>query len=219
MDPVYLGNNYELIITSASIADATKKWRNTFGILQTSGTPAYADDIVAKAVEFMTHNQWHDSQVISAELRLWQRGDVPFEDQGYVWLVEGIDAVGIAEAHYSFGDSASADGDICLLVHKEQAAVGGRIGKLFLHNLIRASMIDNTVGGRPVFNSDGSTLPGLVTADAVATFGTDFFGSGADPAYVTQHWAQKPTVQTPFYRLLSGFTGIRLTEHQLGRGQ
>src|SRR5262249_50170612 len=120
-----LANVYELIVTSAATADSTRRWRNTVDIYQTAGAPEYGDDIVAQYIEFLANNQWHDSQIISAQLRPRQWGDVPLEDEGFIWQVEGIDTVGTAMAHYSFSESASADGDIALLVHKEQAVLGG----------------------------------------------------------------------------------------------
>lgn len=219
MAAVTLANAYELIVTSANLDDPTKRWRNTFGIYQTGSAPAYGDDIVGQTIDFLAQNQWHDSQVITAQLRNWSRGDVPLEDEGFIWQVEGINEGGSAMAHYSFSEDAPADGDICMLVHKTQAAVGGRIGKLYLHNLIRTGMITYVVGGRPVFQEAEAALPSLVTADAAATFDAGFFGVAASPGFCTIHYAAHDLAATPFKRGLSAFTGIRLTEHQLGRGQ
>jgi hypothetical protein len=213
---VTFANHFTLRVTSANIDEPTSKWMNTIDILSTAGAPDPDSDIVGAFIAAIADNQWHDSQVISAALTNWTRGDVPLDEQGNLWERENIDQVGDAKAVYDLTESGPADTDICMLMHKAQASPGGRIGKLFLHNLFRADMVDNQVGRKPTIVSGLAGFPALVTANFTLNMG-DFFGASANPGFVTVHWSAKPGAAAPFARGITEIDAIRLTEHQFGR--
>lgn len=212
------GNVYEIITTSSNVSDPAKQWRNVQAIFSDTGAPpAYGDEIINNWRDVLKHQQFSDSQIVSMELRAWQRGNIPFDAEGYIWKEEGINAAGDAATVYSFGTTHPADGDICMLIHKQQASAGGRVGKLYLHNNVRAEMLTMVVGGKPELTSPTYTgFPGLVTANFAATIDSGFFGGSANPGFITVHWSEK-TAGTPFKRPITAFVALRVTEHQLGR--
>lgn len=219
MDPVTFpgGHVFELIVTSHSTTDPLKQWRNVIAIRQTVGTPAFDDPIVTDWLECMQKLQFGDSEVDKAQLRVWQRGDIPFDEQGYVWLHEGIGLIGSAETTFDFGDTTPCDGDIAMLVHKQQIAAGGRIGKLYLHNNVRQEMLTMHVGGKPTLTAPTYTgYPGLVAGVLNGAPISSYLGADADPGFVTVHWSKK-TAGTPFLSIISDFDVPGVTEHQLGR--
>lgn len=219
MDPVVFpgGHVYEMIVTSHSVDDATKQWRNVMAIRQTSGVPAFDDPITDAWLTTLQKLQFSDSEVDKVELRVWQRGDIPFDEQGYVWLHEGLGFIGEAETTFSFSDTTPCDGDICMLIHKQQTAAGGRVGKLYLHNNVRQEMLTMVVGGKPHLTAPTYTAyPGLVAGVLNGAPMDAYLGVDADPGFVTVHWSKK-TAGTPFLTIISDLDAVGVTEHQLGR--
>jgi hypothetical protein len=210
------GNVYELIVTSAAIDNPDRQWRNVQAIYQTSGAPAVDSAVVEDFWEALARLQFEDSQIVKAELRAWTRGDIPFDEQGYIWLREGINLAGSATTVFTSPTTHPCDGDICMLMHKQQVAAGGRVGKMYLHNSLRAEFIDNHVGAKPTIRSDTIAYPSEITADFNTHVLEAALGAGADPGYVTVHWSKK-TAGTPFKSAIASFQAIGVTEHQLGR--
>lgn len=213
---VTLADVYTLTIESANVAEPSSKWLNTFDIYKTGGPPSYSDGVITDCVNAIKQNQWHDSQVQRVRLRNWTRGKVTLDLSGNIWEVDGLAIVGTAKTVYSLSESGPADTDICMLMHKDQALPGGRIGKLFLHNLLRADMIDNQVGRKPTLDSGVAGFQALVTANFASTL-VSIMGPSLSPGLVVVHWSAKPGAAAPFSRAVSGISAIRVTEHQFGR--
>lgn len=213
---VELANTYTLRIESASIADARSKWLNTFDIFKTGGPPVFTDPVIGGCVAAIVDNQWHDSQVQKASLRLWTRGKVPLVDAGIIWEEDGLALIGDAKTVYTLSESGPADTDICMLMHKDQAITGGRVGKLFLHNLYRADMVDNQVGRKPTQITGLAGFQALVTGNFTTNMGA-FYGASANPGIVVVHWSALHPTDLPFSRGVSQIRALHVTEHQFGR--
>jgi hypothetical protein len=211
------GHVYELIVTSASLASPARQWRNVQAIYQTASAPADDSAVVEDFWTALARLQFDDSQVVSAELRAWTRGDIPFDEQGYIWKVEGLNIPGSAATNFSFGTTHPCDGDIALLFHKQQTAAGGRVGKLYLHNAVRQEFLTMQVGAKPVLTAPTYTaLPSLYATDFNTHVLEAALGPSADPGYITVHWSKK-TAGTPFKTAIDSFVGVGVTEHDLGR--
>jgi hypothetical protein len=214
--PADLANVYTLRVESANVAEPTSKWLNTVDIFKSGGAPAHSDSVITAFVQAIVDNQWSDSQVQRISLRNWTRGKVPLDESGNLWIEEGLTLTGNAETVYSFSSDPPADTDICMLMHKDQSLPGGRVGKLYLHNLFRAGMVNNKVGRHPVMDAGITGFPALVTGNFTTNCGAHM-GEAHDPGYVIVHWSAKPGAAAPFYRAVVQFSAIRLTEHQFGR--
>jgi hypothetical protein len=213
---VELANVYTLRVESAAVANASSKWLNTFDIYKTGGPPDSSDGIIVDIVAAIADNQWHDSQVQKISLRNWTRGKVTLDVAGLIWEVDGLTSVGNAKTVYSLSESGPADTDICMLCHKNQDLTGGRIGKLFLHNLMRSDMVDNQVGRKPTLVSGLAGFQALVTANFTSHLGS-VMGPALSPGLVTVHWSAKPGAAAPFQRSINQISALRVTEHQFGR--
>lgn len=202
-------------------------WTNVYEVqdLSLTGTPpAPANDIVNRLITFVENNVSGLATV--QEIRCYNHryapGPLPLAAEGPIWILP-VNQPGQRETAYNYPATANnlLDGRAAAYVKKINS---GRVGKLFLHNVMMEGDVDTTAAGTNwVFTGGAATFnPTAFAAQVTAYLASHIAGGTAtDYKYCVPHVKTihpVPPSTTPTYEtsvsLVSQFTLFAATWHR-----
>jgi hypothetical protein len=214
-----------VLIVEVQGNDLAHTWRSTMDLVWVvaDGPPLYTDPSVAAFVDFIRGITRDDATIKQVSLYPWVKGKLPFADAGAIWQ----QTTNIACKNWGTGNcfnvatssGAIPLGEVCVMYVKGKfASAGGKVGRMFLRNVIDGAAVTSDAGGPPqVLPADLAVFTTAVNAWANTKL-SPYCTDNPLPRFCLVH-ASKLTLTPPAHDVFDSAMQVpqfeRLTTHNL----
>lgn len=197
------------------VGNGIGNWREEWTILSSAAVPQYTDPIITACHDYFIGNLRDDCTLSSIELRQVSYGNLPFSQQGHIW-VHAVGTPGNKDSIYGGNSSAQAPTGLEVCGYVELFTTGPKPGKQFKRQMLDLVDVKATAGGEWIFAGGAAHVnPTVFRSNSVNNgLATGYFGAH-DPGFVVAHFSQKDyninPANLPFSTPVTDFALIRPT--------